>query len=73
VGVYHREAGSESYLPFALDVLTLDGSRIGEVTAFIVRTTDLDDSEFARWPEKASDAAMVESVFVRCGLPARLD
>jgi RNA polymerase sigma-70 factor (ECF subfamily) len=73
VGVYHREAGSESYVPFALDVLTLDGSRISEVTAFIVRTTDLDDSEFARWPEKASDAAMVKSVFVRSGLPARLD
>ena len=56
------------------DVLTLDeAGRIKEVTAFIVRTTDLPREEFARWPAQALDAKRVASVFEACGLPARTD
>jgi RNA polymerase sigma-70 factor (ECF subfamily) len=73
VGVYHLDPESGSYLPFALDVLTLEGSRIKQVTAFIVRTTDLAPEDFERWPAMASDAEMVRRVFESCGLPARLD
>jgi len=73
IGVYHLDAESGSYLPFALDVLTLEGSRIKQVTAFIVRSTDVEPEDFARWPEMPSDPEMVRRVFVACGLPARID
>jgi RNA polymerase sigma-70 factor (ECF subfamily) len=73
VGVYSWDAEEESYRPFALDVLTLQGARIKEITAFIVRTTQIPDSAFARWPEQPVDPEMVRAVFERFGLPARLD
>jgi RNA polymerase sigma-70 factor (ECF subfamily) len=73
VGVYSWDAEEESYRPFALDVLTLQGARIQEVTAFIVRTTQIPDSAFARWPEQPVDPEMVRAVFERFGLPTRLD
>lgn len=38
VGCYTWHPEEESFLPFALDVLTLDGERIKEVTAFITRS-----------------------------------
>lgn len=74
VGVYSWDAGARCYLPFALDMLTLDGDRIKEVTAFVVRTTQLPDrSDFATWPQQPSDPAQVEGVFERLGLPLRLE
>jgi RNA polymerase sigma-70 factor (ECF subfamily) len=74
VGVYSWDAGEESFLPFALDMLTLEGDRIKDVTAFIVRTTELPDrSEFARWPAQPLDPGRVEGVFGRLGLPTRID
>jgi RNA polymerase sigma-70 factor, ECF subfamily len=69
--IYDDDAGA--YLPFALDVLTFEGDRIKEVTAFITRTIELPDrDDFARWPDKAQDPARVVSVFERFGLPASL-
>ena len=73
IGVYHLDEESGSYLPFALDVLTLEGSRIKQVTAFIVRSTDVEPEDFARWPEMPADPEMVRRVFLACGLPARID
>jgi RNA polymerase sigma-70 factor, ECF subfamily len=74
VGVYSWDAGEGTYLPFALDVLTLEGARIKEVTAFITRSTDAPDRDFfARWPEQPTDPAKVAAVFERFGLPSRLD
>jgi RNA polymerase sigma-70 factor, ECF subfamily len=73
VGVYSWDATERSYLPFALDVLTLEGARIKEVTAFITRSTDAPDRDFfARWPEQPIDPAKVVAVFERFGLPSRL-
>jgi RNA polymerase sigma-70 factor, ECF subfamily len=48
VGTYLIDAGSDSYLPLALDVLTIRGARISDVTVF--RTPEL----FGRWglPER---------------------
>jgi RNA polymerase sigma-70 factor (ECF subfamily) len=61
------------FRPFMLDVLTLEGDRIKEVTAFITRSTDLPDpDEFNRWPDKADDPAKV-TLFESFGLPSRLD
>jgi len=34
LGTYQRDPGADSYLPIALEVLTLDGARISEITAF---------------------------------------
>src|SRR3954447_10236738 len=73
VGAYtfHPETGT--YLPFALDVLTLRGDRIAEVTAFIVRSSEpRSEEEFARLPDTEPDARKVEAVFARCGLPTEL-
>jgi hypothetical protein len=58
---------------FMLDVLTLEGDRIKDVTAFITRTTDLPDpDDFSRWPDEADDPAK-QALFASFGLPGRLD
>jgi RNA polymerase sigma-70 factor (ECF subfamily) len=36
VAYYHRDAETGRYLPAAIDVLTLEGSRIKEITAFVL-------------------------------------
>ena len=56
-------------------MLTLEGTRSSEVTAFIVRTTDVPEPEVPalRYPEQAADPEMVRSVFERFGLPTRLE
>ena len=74
VGVYSWAEEEQAYLPFALDVMTLEGSRIKEITAFITRSADGPDREFySRWPAQPVDPARVELIFERFGLPARLD
>ena len=73
MGSYSWVERDGAYLPFALDVLTLDGDRIRAITSFITRTTGSDDAEYyARWPEQEADARTI-AVFERFGLPARLD
>jgi len=56
-------------------VLTVGGGgQIQEVTSFIARSAEgLSPDELARFPTQPPDAAKVESIFVRCGLPSRLD
>jgi RNA polymerase sigma-70 factor, ECF subfamily len=74
VGSYCWHPGEESYLPFALDVLTLDGRRIKEITSFITRSTDSRDPDYYQsWPAQPVDPSMVAVAFERFGLPARLD
>jgi RNA polymerase sigma-70 factor, ECF subfamily len=74
IGCYTWNAAEESYRPFALDVLTLQGEQIKEVTAFITRSAQVRDPEvFARWPDEPVDASKVAAIFERCGLPSRLD
>ena len=74
IGAYTWDAGERAFLPFALDVITLDGDRIAEVTAFIVRAVGPPDREFyARWPDHALDPVQVAAVFERFGLPTRID
>jgi RNA polymerase sigma-70 factor, ECF subfamily len=68
---YEREG---AYRPFALDVLTLDGTKIRGVTSFITRDTLSRDADFyTRWPEQPFDAERVTAAFERFGLPGRLD
>jgi RNA polymerase sigma-70 factor (ECF subfamily) len=71
VAAYTWDEAEGCYLPFALDVITLEGDRIKEVTAFITRVMAGRDPEYyARFPDHALDPA--RNVFERFGLPARL-
>ncbi|HUB99359.1 MAG TPA: sigma-70 family RNA polymerase sigma factor [Solirubrobacterales bacterium] len=72
VGTYTWVEAERTHLPFSLDVITLDGDRIKEVTAFVVRVIDTPDG-YARWPDRAADPRRVESVFRRFGLPDHID
>ncbi|MDQ3724349.1 MAG: RNA polymerase subunit sigma-70, partial [Actinomycetota bacterium] len=72
VGTYTWIEEAGTHVPFSLDVLTLDGDRIKEVTAFVVRPADTPDG-YSRWPERAADPRRVESVFRRFGLPDHVD
>jgi RNA polymerase sigma-70 factor, ECF subfamily len=70
---YTWDAAEQSYLPFALNVLTLRGARIGGMTAFVARSTQLPDRHlYARWPEQPADPSRLMGAFERFGLPERL-
>jgi RNA polymerase sigma-70 factor (ECF subfamily) len=72
IAAYTWSDEESAYLPFALDVLTFEGDRIKEVTAFITRMADSDEKDFyTRWPDQPLDRARF--VFERFGLPAKLD
>jgi RNA polymerase sigma-70 factor (ECF subfamily) len=74
VGAYTWRDDAQCYLPFALDVLTLRGDRIQEVTAFITRSPELQEHEdFRLYPDEPVEEAKVVDVFERFGLPSRLD
>jgi RNA polymerase sigma-70 factor (ECF subfamily) len=74
VGSYAWHPGECAYLPFALDVLAVEGDRIKEITSFICRSTASDDPDyFVRWPEQPVDLEEVEAFFGRFGLPGRLE
>jgi RNA polymerase sigma-70 factor (ECF subfamily) len=71
---YAWDPDEEAYLPFALNVLTLRGDRISDVTAFIARATPTPDREvLARLPEQPADASRMAAAFENFGLPERLD
>jgi RNA polymerase sigma-70 factor (ECF subfamily) len=72
VGTYTWIEGEQTHIPFSLDVITLDGEKIKEITAFVVRTADTPDG-YSRWPEYAADTSRVQSIFERFGLPDHLD
>jgi RNA polymerase sigma-70 factor (ECF subfamily) len=74
LGFYAWDPEEESYLPFALNVLTLRGARISEVTAFVSRSAQLPERDvYARWPEQPADPLRTIAAFERFGLPERLD
>jgi RNA polymerase sigma-70 factor, ECF subfamily len=70
---YSWDPERESYLPFALNVLTLRGERISEVTAFIARSTPSPDrAVIARLPEQPADPLRFAAAFEQFGLPDEL-
>jgi RNA polymerase sigma-70 factor, ECF subfamily len=74
LGFYAWDEEAGGFLPFALNVLTLRGDRISDVTAFVARSTEPPDSEvYERWPELPADTARLAAFFGRFGLPERLD
>ena len=61
------------YLPFALKELTLRGSEVSDVTAFIARSIEATEPEaYERYPEQPADPRRLEGTFGRFGLPERL-
>jgi RNA polymerase sigma-70 factor (ECF subfamily) len=71
---YSWDPEERSYLPFALNVLTLRGAQVSNVTAFIARSTPTPDREvLARLPEQPADPVRQMAAFERFGLPERLD
>jgi RNA polymerase sigma-70 factor (ECF subfamily) len=74
VASYVCPAGDDAYRAFALDVLTLRGDRIADVTSFINRTTRLRaGDDFSTWPHYPADPALAAAYFGAFGLPDRLD
>ena len=71
VGTYTWIEAERAHVAFSLDVISLEGERIKEITAFVVRPADTPDG-YSRWPEYAPDPRRVQSVFERFGLPDRL-
>jgi RNA polymerase sigma-70 factor, ECF subfamily len=68
---WHDPAGA--YLPFALNILSLRGGLVSDVTAFIVRSTDSPEPEaYIRFPEQPMDQGRLAAAFNRFGLPERL-
>jgi len=73
LGFYAWDARQSAYLPFALNVLTLRGGALRDVTAFIVRSTDATEPEaYERFPEQPADLRQLAGRFDRFGLPRRL-
>ena len=71
VGSYVSDAKDGTYRAFALDVLTLRGDRIADITSFINRTTQLrDGDDFLSWPHYPADPARAARV-LRGLRPAR--
>jgi RNA polymerase sigma-70 factor (ECF subfamily) len=70
---YSWDPDEKAYLRFALNVLTLRGEEISDVTAFITRVAPNDDREVvARMPEHPFAANMLAAAFENLGLPERL-
>jgi RNA polymerase sigma-70 factor (ECF subfamily) len=74
LGFYSWDEEEQAYLPFALNVLTFDGEKISDVTAFIARSSQDPDPEVqARVPEAPTDPGMLAAHYESFGLPGRLD
>jgi RNA polymerase sigma-70 factor (ECF subfamily) len=71
---YSWDEEEQTFRRFALNVLTLRGAQISEVTAFLTRSTeDPDRQVLARLPEQPADPLTTMAAFERFGLPDRLD
>jgi RNA polymerase sigma-70 factor (ECF subfamily) len=71
---YAWDHASQSYLPFALNVLSFRGRVISDVTAFMARSTESKDPKaYERYPEQPFDARRLAGTFGRFGLPDRLE
>jgi RNA polymerase sigma-70 factor, ECF subfamily len=71
---YSWDKGEQAHVPFAVNVLTLEGDKIKEVDAFILRASmDPDPEVQARTPEQPADYEKLAAAYQRFGLPARLD
>src|SRR5919202_4784652 len=74
LGFYSWDEQAGTSPPFALNVLTLRGEQISDVTAFVARSTERPErAVYERWPEQPADPLRLLATFERFGLPASLD
>jgi RNA polymerase sigma-70 factor (ECF subfamily) len=74
LGFYNWVEAEGAYLPFALNVLTVRGEQISDVTAFVCRSIESSEREtYARWPDEPVDPGRFAAFFESFGLPSRLD
>jgi RNA polymerase sigma-70 factor (ECF subfamily) len=71
IGCYTWDDDKGAYIPFCIDVLTFEGDKIKDVTAFIVRSID-DRTEFADFPDRPGDLSRADDVFGQFALPLSL-
>jgi RNA polymerase sigma-70 factor (ECF subfamily) len=70
---YSWDAEAHAFRRFALNVLTVRGTQISQVTAFLTRSTqDPDRQVLARLPEQPADPLTTVAAFERFGLPDEL-
>ncbi|MHB1538390.1 MAG: sigma factor-like helix-turn-helix DNA-binding protein, partial [Solirubrobacteraceae bacterium] len=70
---YAWDESASAYLPFALNVLTLEHRLVSDVTAFIVRSTEAQQPEaWVRFPEEPIDRRRLVGAFERFALPETL-
>jgi RNA polymerase sigma-70 factor (ECF subfamily) len=73
LGFYAWDPTEAAYLPFALNVLTLRGEQVSDVTAFVARSTDATEPKaYEHWPQQPADPSRLANTFERFGLPERL-
>jgi RNA polymerase sigma-70 factor (ECF subfamily) len=71
---YGWDDAAKRYIPFALNVLTLRGDAISDVTAFLTRSgAGVEPDDMDRLLETPPDPARLHSAFGRVGLPLHLD
>jgi RNA polymerase sigma-70 factor (ECF subfamily) len=71
---FYSQDDRGGFVPFALNVLSFHGREIADVTAFIARSAEPRDAEAQqRLPLEPVHAARAHDLFVRFGLPARLE
>ena len=70
---YAWDEDAGTYLPFALNVLSLRDRLVSDVTAFIVRATNAPEPEaYVRFPEQPMDEQRLSGTFERFALPANI-
>jgi RNA polymerase sigma-70 factor (ECF subfamily) len=73
LGFYAWDDDCTAFLPFALNVLSLEGGLVRDVTAFIVRATGAPEPDaYVRFPDRPMDERQVAGTFARFGLPEQL-
>jgi RNA polymerase sigma-70 factor, ECF subfamily len=73
IGFYAFHADSGRHRAFALNVLTLRGTEVSSVSAFIARSAEPRAQEvYERYPDEPVDLRRVGALFGRYGLPAEL-
>jgi RNA polymerase sigma-70 factor, ECF subfamily len=73
IAFYAWDPERGDYQRFALNILTLRGSRISEVDAFLTRETeDPSPAAIRRLPDRAFEPRRVDAAFERFGLPEQL-
>jgi RNA polymerase sigma-70 factor (ECF subfamily) len=73
LGFYAWDDARGAFLPFALNVLSLQDDLVSDVTAFIVRATGAPEPDaYVRFPDRPMDDRQLAGTFARFGLPDQL-